>query len=116
MTPQTWEEALDAILAEMRAVMIARQRKYGRENVRQQGLYGVVTRAAADKVARIRHALQGRVVDGEVILDPIPDGEPTDTFEDGCLDAANYLGVIALMLKRGWWDLPYGAELGGEAQ
>jgi hypothetical protein len=105
-SPTTWDDALDAVLAEMRALMIARQQKYGPQNVRDQGLYGVVTRAVADKVARILTALNGRVVNGRVVLDPIVDAQADDTFEDGCLDASNYLGPIALMVHRGWWELP----------
>lgn len=105
--PKTWDDALDAVLAEMRTIMVERQAKYGPENIRQQGLYGVLTRAAADKVARIFRAINGKVVNGVVVLDPIDDGtEAADTFEDGLLDAANYFGPIALMVKRGWWDLP----------
>lgn len=106
VTPATWDEALDTVLAEMRALMVARQAKYGPQNVRDQGLYGVITRAVADKVARILRALNGRVVNGRVELDPITDAETQDTFEDGLFDAANYLGPIALMVHRGWWDLP----------
>lgn len=105
-TPATWDDALDTVLAEMRALMVARQAKYGPQNVRDQGLYGVITRAVADKVARILRALNGRVVNGRVELDPITDAEAQDTFEDGLFDAANYLGPIALMVYRGWWDLP----------
>lgn len=105
-SPETWEAALDQVLAEMRTIMIERQNKYGPQNIRDQGLYGVITRAVADKVARITTALNGRLVKGRVVLDPIVDSEAQDTFEDGLFDAANYLGPIALMVYRGWWDLP----------
>jgi len=110
MGPSTWEEALDTVLAEMRAVMIARQRKYSRRNIEEQGLYGVLTRATADKLSRVMTALNGRVVHGRVELEPIQDAQD-ETFEDGLIDAANYIGPIALMLKRGWWSLPDGPEL-----
>ena len=105
--PTTWDDALDACLAEMRAIMIERQSKYGPGNITAQGLFGVLTRASADKVARIKRALNGSIIAGEIVLDPILDGsDAADTFEDGLLDAANYLGPIALMLHRGWWTLP----------
>lgn len=105
--PSDWEEALDLVLSDMRKIMVDRQSKYGSSNIANQGLYGVITRASADKVARIKGALNGRVVAGEIVLDPIQDGsEAADTFEDGLLDAANYLGPIAIMLHRGWWGLP----------
>lgn len=112
--PQTWEEALDWVLAEMRAIMVERQRKYGKSNIRDQGLYGVITRGSADKVARINGALNGTLRAGRVILDPIDDGsDSADTFQDGLLDAANYFGPIATMVYRDWWELPYGPELDG---
>lgn len=105
--PTTWEEGLDAVLHEMRAIMVERQDKYGPENITQQGLLGVLTRAQDDKIERIKGALNGSVVRGRVVLDPIEDGSQTDdTFDDGCIDAANYIGPIMLMLKRGWWSLP----------
>lgn len=106
-TPTTWDDALDQTLADMRAIMLDRQAKYGPSNIAQQGLYGVITRASADKIARIKTALNGSVVAGEIVLDPIANGtEAADTFEDGLIDAANYLGPISLMLHRGWWNLP----------
>ena len=105
--PTTWEEGLDAVLREMRSIMVERQDKYGPQNILQQGLLGVLTRATDDKIERIRGALDGKVVRGRVVLDPIEDGtDAQDTFDDGCLDAANYLGPIMLMLRRGWWTLP----------
>lgn len=113
--PQTWDAAVDRCLAELRQVMLDRQAKYGPENIRQQGLYGVLTRGAADKTARIMHALNGRIVNGQIILDPIGLGADEtfedslvadETFEDALIDAANYFGVIARMVLRGWWDLP----------
>jgi len=105
-TPLTWEEGLDAVLAEMRAVMVERQNKYGPSNILQQGLLGVLTRVKDDKMERIGGALNGKVVRGRVVLDPITGFDAEDTFEDGCVDAANYIGPIMLMLHRGWWTLP----------
>jgi hypothetical protein len=105
-SPTTWEAALDRVLAEMRSVMVQRQDKYGPNNIVALGLHGVLSRALADKGARLMGALNGRVVRGQIQLDPIVDSEATDTFTDGCLDLANYAGPIALMLQRGWWTLP----------
>ena len=102
--PSTWEEALDAVLAEMRAVMVSRQDKYGPDNILRQGILGVLTRVQDDKIERIKGALNGTVVRGRVFLDPIPEGDDDDTFTDGVIDAANYL-VIMLMLYRRWWGL-----------
>jgi hypothetical protein len=105
IAPGTWEEALDRVLAEMREVMVERHNKYGPSNISEQGLYGVITRSG-DKFSRIRNSLTGRIVGGRIVLDPIPGGEASDTFEDGLIDCSNYIGPIALMVHRGWWTLP----------
>jgi hypothetical protein len=89
----------------MRAVMVERHAKYGAANIGEQGFYGVITRAG-DKFSRIRQSLNGKIVNGEVRLYPIEDAETTDTIENGLMDCANYTGPIALMVLRGWWNLP----------
>lgn len=96
--PTTWEDSLDHILAEMRAVMIDRQRKYGHGNISTCGLPGIAVRLS-DKAARLRHAwLSGKGSD-------VSDESVADTL----IDAANY-AVIGLMLMRGEWNLPYEEE------
>lgn len=92
--PKTFEDALDTILAEMRAVMIERQLKYGPTNIQDCGKPGIAVRLS-DKAARLRHAwLDGRGVDA-----------PDESVDDTLIDAANY-AVIGLMLRRDWWGLP----------
>lgn len=96
--PTTFEDALDCILAEMRAVMIERQLKYGSTNILDCGRAGIAVRLS-DKAARLRHAwLDGRGVDA-----------PDESIEDTLIDAANY-AVIGLLLRRDWWGLPMEAE------
>ena len=96
--PETFEDALDTILAEMRAVMIERQLKYGPTNIQDCGKPGIAVRLS-DKAARLRHAwLNGRGVDA-----------PDESVEDTLIDAANY-AVIGLLLRRGWWGLPMEGE------
>ena len=96
--PKTFEEALDTILAEMRAVMIERQIKYGSTNILDCGKPGIAVRLS-DKAARLRNAwLSGK---GTNVTD--------ESIEDTLIDAANY-AVIGLMLGRGWWGLPMVAD------
>lgn len=109
MKPATFQQAFAQIFDETFDLLVERQRKYGPENIRNQGIYGVVTRLADDKVARVRQSLKGSVVNGQVILDPIVDRESTDTFEDALKDIANY-AMIALALHRGLWGLPLSDE------
>lgn len=92
--PRTFEEAVDAILSEMRAVMIRKQRDYGSGNIAAFGELGVLVRAH-DKLARLRHLLWER-------RGQAPENEPV---EDSWLDLANY-GLIGLMCRRRWWGLP----------
>ena len=105
MNPETFEQAFQEIFDETFDLLVTRQRKYGPDNIRNQGIYGVVTRIADDKIARVRQSLRGSVVNGQVKLEPIVDREATDTFEDALKDIANY-SLIALALHRGVWGLP----------
>ena len=86
-------------------IMQDRQAKYGPGNVTSQGLYGIATRLSADKVARLMKALNGRVVEGRVILDPVPDDFSDESFDDTLFDIANY-ALIAWMLRHDYWTLP----------
>lgn len=127
--PNTFEEAVDRILAEMRAVMIERQRKYGANNVWHLGIIGVLDRALHDKMERLRRYydredLRGRCREAGMPQEVIDRYLPSlaadygdEALEDAHIDAANYVGVIALMLRRHWWGLPLAEELrGGETE
>jgi len=117
-SPQTFEEALDLCLADMRRVMIERQHKYGPDNIQRLGLRGVVDRAVNDKGGRLlryykREEIRQQCLEAGVpqeVLDrhlPTLAGDfPDDSVEDAHIDQANYAGPISLMLRRGWWGLP----------
>ena len=106
----TFEAVFEDIFREALDLLIERQRKYGPDNIANQGLYGIITRIADDKIARVRTAMNGRVVYVKVVIDPISDREAADTFEDALLDIANY-SLIALALKRGLWGKPLRAPV-----
>ena len=105
----SFEGTFSVIYSEALELLINRQRKYGPENIRQQGIYGVITRIADDKLARVKQSLNGTLKNGKVELDPIKTkggtGEGDDSFEDALLDIANY-ALIALALHRGVWGKP----------
>ena len=101
----TFQEVFTELYDEAFNLLVERQRKYGPENIRSQGIYGVLTRLSDDKIARVKQSLQGTIVNGKIDLDPIRDAEATDTFEDALLDIANY-ALIALSLHRGLWGCP----------
>lgn len=106
----TFEAVFESIFKEALELLIERQRKYGPDNIANQGIYGIITRIADDKIARVRTAMNGQVVNGKIVIDPIEDREAEDTFEDALLDIANY-ALIALALKRGLWGKPLRAPV-----
>lgn len=106
----TFEDVFEEIFKEALDLLIERQRKYGPDNIANQGIYGIITRIADDKISRVRTAMNGKVVNGKIIIDPIQDREAEDTFEDALLDIANY-ALIALALKRGLWGKPLRAPV-----
>lgn len=90
--PRTFEQALDLVLAELRDLMLSKQRDYGRENILDFGELGVLVRAN-DKIARLKNLTRaGRE----------PRNEPID---DSWRDFANY-GIIGILVRRGWFGLP----------
>lgn len=94
MARVTWEQALDVVLSELRDLMIAKHKDYGPGNIREFGELGVLVRSS-DKVHRLKNLIMVR--GAETAVD-----EP---LEDSWKDLANY-GVIALMLRKGVWELP----------
>ena len=107
----TFEQEFAEIFQETFDLLVARQRKYGKSNIETQGLLGVFTRMNNDKMARIKRTLNGRVVNGEIVLDPVENGtEEGDTFEDALKDVANY-SLIMLALWRNVWGRPLAEEL-----
>jgi len=104
LSPKTWDDAVERFYADANSIMVDRQAKYGPANVIKQGLYGICTRLAADKVERLMKSLNGKVVSGQVVLDDIAVHED-ESFEDTLFDIANY-ALIAWMLRKGYWSLP----------
>jgi len=99
--PQTFEEAMDPILAEMRELMIDRQDKYGPDNISSMGIHGLIVRIN-DKLARIKEDHKNCSFLNNCTLRELPDEEREDAWKD----LANYAGVIALMVMRDHWGLP----------
>lgn len=94
-------------------ILVERQRKYGPQNIRNLGLAGVFGRLADDKIERVRKALNGKFVEGRVVLDPIQDFDD-ESFDDALYDIANY-ALIMLVLRQGLWGAPLQEEIDGQA-
>src|SRR3990172_6694325 len=102
----TFEDVAMKVFDECFDLLVASQVKYGPKNVEQQGLYGLLVRMRDDKLNRIQRALNGSIVNGQIVLDDIDlTGEEGDTLEDAYKDLANY-AVISLILLRGEWGKP----------
>lgn len=109
--PQTFEEAFDAVVRELRGklyqafddvvkelreLIIRKQRDYGHENILTFGQFGVLVRAN-DKVARLKNLYEkGKQPANESV-------------RDSWRDLANY-AIIALMLMDGTFKLPLGED------
>jgi hypothetical protein len=103
-SPRTFEGAFEEIYKEAFKLLVDKQRRYGDSNIEQLGLHGVISRIAHDKTARAKKFLNGRIENGVVILDKLPDGQD-ESMEDTLLDIANY-SLIAVALLRGEWGHP----------
>ena len=103
-SPRTFEEAFGEIYEEAFNLLVDKQRRYGDSNIEQLGLHGVISRIAHDKTARAKKFLNGKIENGVVVLDKLPDGQD-ESMEDTLLDIANY-ALIAVALLRNEWGHP----------
>lgn len=106
----TFEQVAQEIYDECFDLLVQRQRRYGPTNIDQQGPWGVLSRIANDKLARIKRAFNGQVVHGEIVLDPITDTDTDESYEDALKDLVNY-GIILLLLHRNLWGKPLDEEV-----
>jgi hypothetical protein len=90
--PDYFEDAVREIMQELTELIISKQKDYGHENIMAFGEFGILVRAN-DKMARLKNLLKS----GTVPLN--------ESVEDSWRDLANY-GIIALMVRRGWFKLP----------
>lgn len=104
----TFEDVFGALYRDAFELLVERQRKYGPENVRQLGLFGVFDRLASDKIERVRRSFNGTITRGRVELTD-PEDFDDESFEDALMDIANY-ALIMIALKRGWWGRPLRSE------
>jgi hypothetical protein len=100
--PACFDDAVDSVLKDLRNVMIAKQKDYGPRNILNCGEKGVAVRAN-DKMARLLN-LHG-ISDGTFQTK----AAKNESIDDSWTDLANY-GIIALMVRRGIFDLPLKAS------
>jgi len=96
MNPQTFEEAAQVITGELADLVVSKQHDYGKGNILEFGEQGILVRAN-DKFARLKNL---------ILNSNSPMNEPKmDTWRD----IAGY-AIVALMLERGWFELPMEEE------
>ncbi len=93
--PATLEDAYDLVAEAQRRVMFMRHHDYGKGNISRYGEVGILVRCD-DKLARIQTTMEKGVTKSE-------------PREDAWGDVGNY-GSIAVLVMRGWWELPEGGE------
>ena len=106
----TFQDTVDDLMGEVRDLIVDRQRTYGPSNIQQQGIFGIINRIGNDKLARIRQRLQGRIENGEILLDDIELGS---VDQPGIInDLADVIGyaVCGMLLLRGEWGMPLAEE------
>lgn len=106
---ETFDKTFASIYNEAYELLIKKQQRYGDSNIEQLGLHGVISRIAHDKVARAKKFMNGKIVNGQVILDPL-DQTTDESLADTLLDIANY-ALIAVALQRGQWGRPLENDL-----
>lgn len=90
--PKTFEDGVDLVLVELKAMMLKKQADYGPKNITDFGEFGCLVNANS-KVNRLRNLLMNN---------KIPNNESID---DSWVDLANY-AIIALMLRKKVFELP----------
>lgn len=100
----SFESEFQRIYSEAFSLLVEKQRRYGDANIQHLGLYGVIGRISFDKVSRALKFMNGRVIDGKVVLSDM-DYSTEESLEDTLLDIANY-ALIAVALRRGLWGKP----------
>lgn len=106
---QTFEKVFAEIYNEAYKLLCDKQARYGDSNIEQLGLHGVISRIGNDKIARAKKFMNGKIVNGQVILDPIP-VDQDESLTDTLMDIANY-ALIAVALNRGLWGAPMERDL-----
>jgi len=110
---KTFEQTFKEIYDEAFELLCEKQARYGDTNIEQLGIHGVISRIGNDKIARAKKFCNGKIVNGQVILDPL-DESTYESLTDTLLDIANY-ALIAVALQRGLWGAPMERDLLGRS-
>lgn len=93
---ETFADGIDEVLAEIRATLISKQMDYGKSNILDFGEIGILVRTN-DKIARLKNLIMNNKK------------AKNESVDDSWKDLAGY-AVLALMLRRGTFNLPMEEE------
>jgi hypothetical protein len=99
-SPSSFEEAIDAVVKEIRDTVVRKQHDYGPYNILHSpfGPERALLVRIWDKFARIKNLIER----GNA---PVNEG-----LDDSWLDMAGY-AIIALMVRKGYFELPMSDEV-----
>ncbi|WP_051585995.1 nucleotide modification associated domain-containing protein [Caldanaerobius polysaccharolyticus] len=92
----TFNQAVDAVMQELKELLIAKQHDYGPNNILEFGEFGVLVRLN-DKVSRLKHLIMDKLT------------PKNESIEDTWKDIANY-AIIGIMLRRCLFGFPLEKE------
>jgi hypothetical protein len=98
--PEAFSHYFRDLFSEAHGIMVTRQASYGPVNVENLGPVGVFSRMAMDKVGRISNALNGKIVNGQLIVDEDWYGPEV---HDALIDTINYAAIL-IALGQGKWS------------
>lgn len=105
VVPQTFIDYFQKLYSQAHVIMVERQASYGPGNVEHLGPQGVFSRMAMDKVNRIARAMNGKIVEGKVELEP---GWYTPEVHDALIDTINYAAILIALGQGKWSDISRG--------
>lgn len=105
--PRTFHDYFRSVFAEANEIMVSRQGSYGPANVESLGPHGVFSRMAMDKVNRIARAMNGKIVDGRVEMNP---DWYTPEVHDALIDTINYAAILIALGQGKWSEVSRGED------
>ncbi len=97
--PEAFSHYFRDLFSEAHGIMVTRQASYGPVNVENLGPVGVFSRMAMDKVGRISNALNGKIVNGQLIVDEDWYGPEV---HDALIDTINYAAILIALGQEKW--------------
>lgn len=100
--PKTFVDYFKSLSLEAHSVMVERQAGYGPGNIEGLGPYGVFSRLAEDKCARVGTSINGEIIDGKAA---VAEGWFNPGVRDALIDIANYAMILIAIGEDQWSEV-----------